>query len=232
MPVRVRLRATGQLESVARLSRRQTFKLRDRAAARKTQPRRPTPGSRPGCKRPRTCRAGRRPRYLESLDCYLDQARDDRQRLSCFFPGQRRDPGPDDGVSSAATPRARLLPITTTIALGVGGRRTATSNSAYQVCDLDALAGRAGVLERRLATKRSWGIGPTRPRPVQIFDYWRDAEGFMVEHFSDGDMVRLHAGTWLGAVQPGPGLAPVGAVGHQRTSSALTRDHCPTKRDR
>ena len=34
---------------------------------------------------------------------------------------------------------------------------------------------------------RSWGIG-RHIQGSQIFDYWRDPDGFLVEHFTDGDM--------------------------------------------
>ncbi|MDT7685064.1 MAG: hypothetical protein QOG57_5374, partial [Pseudonocardiales bacterium] len=34
---------------------------------------------------------------------------------------------------------------------------------------------------------RSWGIG-RHVEGSQIFDYWRDPDGFLVEHFTDGDM--------------------------------------------
>jgi len=34
---------------------------------------------------------------------------------------------------------------------------------------------------------RSWGIG-RHIQGSQIFDYWRDPDGFLVEHFADGDL--------------------------------------------
>ncbi|MCU1639989.1 MAG: Glyoxalase/bleomycin resistance protein/dioxygenase [Nocardia sp.] len=59
-------------------------------------------------------------------------------------------------------------------------------HSAYQVSDLDALAAGGEYLHDR-GYHRSWGIG-RHILGSQIFDYWRDPDGFMVEHFSDGDM--------------------------------------------
>jgi hypothetical protein len=59
-------------------------------------------------------------------------------------------------------------------------------HSAYQVCDLDALAAGGEYLAEH-GYQRSWGIG-RHIQGSQIFDYWRDPDGFMVEHFADGDM--------------------------------------------
>ncbi|MFJ8021456.1 VOC family protein [Streptomyces sp. NPDC096311] len=59
-------------------------------------------------------------------------------------------------------------------------------HSAYQVSDLDSLAaGGQYLLEQ--GYQRSWGIG-RHIDGSQIFDYWRDPDGFLVEHFSDGDL--------------------------------------------
>lgn len=58
-------------------------------------------------------------------------------------------------------------------------------HSAYQVTDLDALAaGGEHLLD--LGYDRSWGIG-RHIQGSQVFDYWRDPDGFLVEHFADGD---------------------------------------------
>jgi hypothetical protein len=58
-------------------------------------------------------------------------------------------------------------------------------HSAYQVSDLDALAaGGQHLLDQ--GYYRSWGIG-RHIQGSQIFDYWRDPDGFLVEHFTDGD---------------------------------------------
>jgi hypothetical protein len=59
-------------------------------------------------------------------------------------------------------------------------------HSAYQVCDLDALAAGGEYLRER-GYFRSWGIG-RHIQGSQLFDYWRDPDGFLVEHFADGDM--------------------------------------------
>jgi hypothetical protein len=59
-------------------------------------------------------------------------------------------------------------------------------HSAYQVGDLDALAS-GGEHLREQGYHRSWGIG-RHVEGSQIFDYWRDADGLLVEHFADGDL--------------------------------------------
>ncbi|OBJ12638.1 2,3-dihydroxybiphenyl 1,2-dioxygenase [Mycobacterium sp. 1482292.6] len=59
-------------------------------------------------------------------------------------------------------------------------------HSAYQVTDLDALAVGGEFLSHR-GYQRAWGIGRHR-LGSQIFDYWRDPDRLMVEHFTDGDM--------------------------------------------
>jgi hypothetical protein len=59
-------------------------------------------------------------------------------------------------------------------------------HSAYQVADLDALAAGGEYLLDH-GYQRAWGIG-RHVEGTQIFDYWRDPDGFMVEHFADGDL--------------------------------------------
>jgi catechol 2,3-dioxygenase-like lactoylglutathione lyase family enzyme len=59
-------------------------------------------------------------------------------------------------------------------------------HSAYQVADLDALAA-GGEYLAECGYRRSWGIG-RHILGSQIFDYWRDPDRFLVEHFTDGDM--------------------------------------------
>ena len=72
---------------------------------------------------------------------------------------------------------------TLAMALGPANRYV---HSAYQVSDLDALAAGGEYLRER-GYFRSWGIG-RHIQGSQIFDYWRDPDGFMVEHFADGDL--------------------------------------------
>lgn len=59
-------------------------------------------------------------------------------------------------------------------------------HSAYEVADLDALAA-GGEYLREAGYHRSWGIG-RHIQGSQVFDYWRDPDRFMVEHYADGDV--------------------------------------------
>jgi Glyoxalase/Bleomycin resistance protein/Dioxygenase superfamily len=69
------------------------------------------------------------------------------------------------------------------VALGPAHRY---AHSAYQVSDLDTLAAGGEYLLDR-GYHRSWGVG-RHIEGSQIFDYWRDPDGFLVEHFTDGDL--------------------------------------------
>ncbi|MDR3663253.1 MAG: VOC family protein [Mycobacterium sp.] len=120
-------------------------------------------------------------KYLETLNWYLDTLG---MIVSdfLFFPGQRSR-GPTMSFircDRGATPADHH---TLALALGPANRYV---HSAYQVCDLDALAAGGEYLRER-GYVRSWGIG-RHIQGSQLFDYWRDPDGFLVEHFTDGDM--------------------------------------------
>jgi hypothetical protein len=72
-----------------------------------------------------------------------------------------------------------------TLAMALGPRNKYL-HSAFQVADLDALAA-GGEYLREHGFHHSWGIG-RHIEGSQIFDYWRDPDGLMVEHFADGDL--------------------------------------------
>jgi len=86
-------------------------------------------------------------------------------------------------------------------------------HSAYQECDLDAIAA-GGEYLRELGYQRSWGIG-RHIQGSQIFDYWRDPDGFLVEHYSDGDM-------FDNTLEPG--WAPFTASGLAQWGPPATKD--------
>ncbi|OBK69191.1 2,3-dihydroxybiphenyl 1,2-dioxygenase [Mycobacterium colombiense] len=120
-------------------------------------------------------------KYLEALSWYLDNLG---MIVSDFlyFPGQR-DRGPT--MSFIRCDRG-LTPAdhhTLALALGPANRYV---HSAYQVSDLDALAAGGEYLRER-GYFRSWGIG-RHIQGSQIFDYWRDPDGYLFEHFADGDL--------------------------------------------
>jgi catechol 2,3-dioxygenase-like lactoylglutathione lyase family enzyme len=151
-------------------------------------------------------------RYLESLDWYLDQLG---MIVSdfLFFPGQR-DRGPT--MSFIRCDRGQTPADHHTIALALGPTNRYV-HSAYQVCDLDALAA-GGEYLKDAGYQRSWGIG-RHVQGSQIFDYWRDPEGFMVEHFSDGDMFDCTLE---------PGWAPFTGSGLAQWGPSVTKDFLGT----
>lgn len=121
------------------------------------------------------------PLFQRTLDWYLDNLG---LIVSDFlyFPGQR-DRGPTMAFircDRGATPTDHH-----TLAMHLGpGRRYV--HSAYQVADLDAVAAGGEFLKER-GYQRAWGIG-RHIQGSQIFDYWRDPDGMMLEHFADGDV--------------------------------------------
>ncbi|HTT12190.1 MAG TPA: VOC family protein [Burkholderiaceae bacterium] len=68
----------------------------------------------------------------------------------------------------------------------VGGIEEKYEHSAYEVLDLDALGQGQQVLRARGHT-HLWGIG-RHVLGSQLFDYWRDPDGFEYEHYTDGDV--------------------------------------------
>jgi hypothetical protein len=147
-------------------------------------------------------------RYTEALNWYLDNLG---MIVSDFlyYPDQR-DRGPvmsfmrcDRGASPADH-------HTLAMTLGPVNRYV---HSAYQVCDLDALAA-GGEFLRERGYFRSWGIG-RHIQGSQLFDYWRDPDGFLVEHFADGDM-------FDNTLEPG--WAPFTASGLSQWGPTVTRD--------
>ena len=68
----------------------------------------------------------------------------------------------------------------------VGGLEDKYEHSAYEVLDLDALGQGQQVL-RAAGHSHMWGIG-RHLLGSQLFDYWRDPDGFELEHYADGDL--------------------------------------------
>ncbi|MCX2932558.1 VOC family protein [Mycobacterium sp. CVI_P3] len=142
-------------------------------------------------------------KYLETLNWYLDNLG---LIVSDFlyFPGQR-DRGPT--MSFIRCDRGSVPADHHTLALALGPANRYV-HSAYQVAHLDALAAGGEYLRER-GYVRSWGIG-RHIQGSQLFDYWRDPDGFLVEHYADGDMFdnTLEAGwapfTASGLAQWGP----------------------------
>ena len=64
--------------------------------------------------------------------------------------------------------------------------RTEYVHSAYQLTDLDEVAASGEYLRER-GYRHAWGIG-RHIQGSQIFDYWRDTDRLMFEHYTDGDV--------------------------------------------
>ena len=147
-------------------------------------------------------------KYIQTLDWYLDHLG---LIVSDFmyYPGQR-DRGPTMSFIRCDRGSTPADHHTLALALGPSNRYV---HSAYQACDLDAIAA-GGEYLRELGYHRSWGIG-RHIQGSQIFDYWRDPDGFLVEHFSDGDM-------FDNTLEPG--WAPFTASGLAQWGPPATKD--------
>jgi len=91
-------------------------------------------------------------------------------------------------------------------------------HSAYEVADLDAMAAGGEYLRER-GWQRSWGIG-RHIQGSQVFDYWRDPDRFMVEHYADGDVFDSSLE---------PGWAPMSASGLAQWGPPATADFLGTR---
>ena len=80
--------------------------------------------------------------------------------------------------------------------------RTEYVHSAYQLTDLDEVAASGQYLRER-GYRHAWGLG-RHIQGSQIFDYWRDPDKLMFEHYADGDVFDSTAE---------PGWAPLSASG-------------------
>ena len=147
-------------------------------------------------------------KYTETLDFYLDNLG---MIVSdfLFYPNQRAR-GPVMSFIRCDRGSTPADHHTLALALGPADRYV---HSAYQVCDLDALAAGGEYLTER-GYFRSWGVG-RHIQGSQIFDYWRDPDGFLVEHFADGDM-------FDNTLEPG--WAPFTASGLAQWGPPVTKD--------
>lgn len=150
--------------------------------------------------------------YLKTLNWYLDTFG---MIVSDFlyFPGQR-DRGP--AMSFIRCDRGATPADHHTLALALGPANRYI-HSAYEVSDLDALAAGGEYLRER-GYFRSWGIG-RHIQGSQVFDYWRDPDGFLVEHYADGDM-------FDNTLEPG--WAPFTASGLAQWGPPATKDFLET----
>ena len=80
--------------------------------------------------------------------------------------------------------------------------QTGYLHSAYQLTDLDEVAASGEYLRER-GYRHAWGLG-RHIQGSQIFDYWRDPDKLMFEHYADGDVFDSSAQ---------PGWAPLSVSG-------------------
>ncbi|MEU5789601.1 VOC family protein [Micromonospora purpureochromogenes] len=147
-------------------------------------------------------------RYLETLNWYLEHLG---LIVSDFLYHQgQRERGPV--MSFIRCDRGSTPTDHHTLAMTLGPANRYV-HSAYQVPDLDSLAaGGEHLLDR--GYQRSWGIG-RHIQGSQIFDYWRDPDDFLVEHFTDGDLFDCTLE---------PGWAPMRASGLAQWGPTATKD--------
>lgn len=148
------------------------------------------------------------PKYLETLNWYLDHLGLIVSDFN-YYEGQR-ERGPT--MAFIRCDRGQVPTDHHTLAMALGPRNKYL-HSAFQVADLDALAA-GGEFLRDQGFHRSWGIG-RHIEGSQIFDYWRDPDGLMVEHFADGDLFDCTLE---------PGWAPMKASGLAQWGPPATKD--------
>lgn len=80
------------------------------------------------------------------------------------------------------------------------GQKPDVAHAAFEVHDLDVQMLGHNFLESR-GYEICWGVG-RHVLGSQVFDYWFDTSGFMVEHYADGDLV--NEDTKVAIVEAGP----------------------------
>lgn len=66
-------------------------------------------------------------------------------------------------------------------------KKSYVHHTSYEIADFDTqLIGHEWLAKQ--GWKSVWGVG-RHILGSQIFDYWKDASGFMIEHYADGDLV-------------------------------------------
>jgi catechol 2,3-dioxygenase-like lactoylglutathione lyase family enzyme len=95
--------------------------------------------------------------------------------------------------------------------------QTGYLHSAYQLTDLDEVAAGGEYLRER-DYQHAWGIG-RHIQGSQIFDYWRDPDRLMFEHYTDGDVFDC-------SIEPG--WAPMSVSGLAQWGPKATADFTGT----
>jgi Glyoxalase/Bleomycin resistance protein/Dioxygenase superfamily len=96
--------------------------------------------------------------------------------------------------------------------------RSGYLHSAYQLTDLDEVAASGEYLRQR-GYRHAWGIG-RHIQGSQIFDYWRDGDRLMFEHYADGDVFDSSVD---------PGWAPLSVSGLAQWGPKATAEFTGTR---
>jgi catechol 2,3-dioxygenase-like lactoylglutathione lyase family enzyme len=96
--------------------------------------------------------------------------------------------------------------------------RTGYVHSAYQLTDMDEVAASGEYLRER-GYRHAWGLG-RHIQGSQIFDYWRDPDRLMFEHYADGDVFDSTAE---------PGWAPLSVSGLSQWGPKATAEFTGTR---
>jgi catechol 2,3-dioxygenase-like lactoylglutathione lyase family enzyme len=96
--------------------------------------------------------------------------------------------------------------------------RTEYVHSAYQLTDLDEVAASGEYLRER-GYRHAWGLG-RHILGSQIFDYWRDTDKLMFEHYADGDVFDSSAA---------PGWGPLSVSGLAQWGPKATAEFTGTR---
>ncbi|MGU3432404.1 VOC family protein [Actinomycetes bacterium M1A6_2h] len=151
-------------------------------------------------------------RFRAALDWYLETLG---MIVSDFlFLDDMRDRGPT--MAFLRCDRGSVPADHHTVAMHLGPR-VGYVHSAYEVTDLDTVAMGGEYLKSRNYS-RVWGIG-RHIQGSQIFDYWRDPDHLMFEHFADGDL-------FDNSVEPG--WARMSASGLSQWGPSVTKDFLGT----
>ena len=81
----------------------------------------------------------------------------------------------------------------------IGSGKLEFQHAAFEVADWDSLMLGHDAL-RKAGYKHSWGVGK-HLLGSQVFDYWKDPNGFTVEHFTDGDLLNESFGSHKAPVE-------------------------------
>lgn len=85
------------------------------------------------------------------------------------------------------------------------GKKPDVAHAAFEIHDFDIQMLGHQYLEKQ-GYQICWGVG-RHVLGSQVFDYWFDTSGFMVEHYADGDLV--NEDTKIATVQAGPAALSV-----------------------